>query len=309
MNLYNYFASALIGTSKARNMQSLVVASKPNILSGLHELKKSQISAEIDDKEEPIFLLSAGWRAGSTMLQRLIMSDSRVLMWGEPFDECGIIQAIAGSMKAFRENWPPQEYYYDGTSPSELSGEWIANLFPSIDDLKSSQRAMLDVLFAQPARKAGAERWGIKEVRFDIEHAMYLKWLYPKARFIFLYRNPLDAYQSYSRYGRDWYNTYPDQTVFTPKAFGEHWRTLLEGFLLYFKEVNGVMIKYEDLISGGVDFKKIEKHLDIVIDQSLLKTKVGSSDRGGKKVRISRFEKYILRRAVSPLAGELGYRW
>ena len=52
--------------------------------------------------DAPIFLLSAGWRSGSTMLQRLLMSDPGVLIWGEPYDECGLVQALAGCAKAFR---------------------------------------------------------------------------------------------------------------------------------------------------------------------------------------------------------------
>jgi hypothetical protein len=139
---------------------------------------------------------------------------------GEPYDECGIIQALAGTVTAFRSGWPPQEYYYRGARPDEMTGDWIANLFPAPAALKRGHRALLDAAFAEPARLAGAPRWGIKEVRLTAEHAHYLRWLYPSAKFVLLYRNPLDAYQSYCRYGRNWYDTWPDRPVFTPRRSG-----------------------------------------------------------------------------------------
>src|SRR6185312_12863121 len=43
----------------------------------------------------PIFLLSAGWRSGSTLLQRMIMEKNHdILMWGEPFDHASIFDRM-----------------------------------------------------------------------------------------------------------------------------------------------------------------------------------------------------------------------
>jgi hypothetical protein len=266
------------------------------------------VDATNDDKA-PIFLLSAGWRSGSTLLQRLIMSDPRVLIWGEPYDECGLIQAIAGSMKAFRPGWPPQEYFYDGTPPDRLTGEWIANLFPSLEDWRKGQRALFDTTFAEPAKRAGAERWGIKEVRFTAEHCAYLRWLYPKAKFVFLYRNPLDAYRSYCRYGRSWYDTFPDRPVFTPIAFGTHWRKLMQGFLKDAKALDALIIRYEDLVAGHTPLDKLENYLGIAIDRNVLKARVGTSERGGEKGQANALERWLLRRAVAPVAEKMGYVW
>ena len=39
------------------------------------------------DTESPIFLLSTGWRAGSTLLQRILVTDPRLLLWGEPLGD------------------------------------------------------------------------------------------------------------------------------------------------------------------------------------------------------------------------------
>ena len=307
--MFQTIQTALKGPAQARAQHRQALKQGPGILSGLAQLQQLCPADATNDAEAPIFLLSAGWRSGSTLLQRLIMSDSSVLIWGEPYDECGLIQAMAASMKAFRPGWPPQEYFYDGTPPNQLSGEWIANLFPSLEDWRKGQRALFDTMFAEPAHRAGAERWGIKEVRLDAEHCAYLRWLYPKARFVLLYRNPLEAYRSYCRYGRSWYDTFPDKPVFTPTAFGAHWRKLMEGFSENAKALNAIMIRYEDLVSGHTPLEDLDTYLNIRIDRSVLGAKVGSSEQGGKKVKVNALERWLLKRAVGPIAHELGYKW
>jgi hypothetical protein len=134
--------------------------------------------------------------------------------------------------------------------------------------------------------------------------------LYPNARFIFLYRNPLEAYRSYCRYGRNWYDTWPDKPVFTPTSFGRHWRSLTEGFLREEQALGALVVRYEDLVRKGEELlDRIECYLDVKLDRSVLAQKVGSSERGGEQAWVSRLEKTLLRRAVAPLATELGYQW
>ncbi len=307
--MLHYFTTAFKGTEKARMAHQQALSRNPDILAGVAQLEAICPDKDPNDPEEPIFLFSAGWRSGSTLLQRLIMSDSNVLIWGEPYDECGMIQALAETVTAFRSDWPPNEYYYDGTPPAKLSSNWIANLFPAPLELRAGYRALFDTMFAEPAKQAGATRWGIKEVRLGAEHAFFLRWLYPKARFIFLYRSPLEAYRSYARYGRNWYDIFPHKPMFTPIAFGRHWRTLMEGFLSNAGKLDALVIRYEDLVGGHARLDEIEQHLHIQVDRSLLKTKVGSSERGGEHASISGLEKWLLRRAVSPIAQELGYKW
>ncbi len=144
--MLRHLISAFKGTAQARAAHGKALSSYDGIFSGIQELIAQCPPSSAEDDEQPIFLLSAGWRSGSTLVQRLLMSDPDVLIWGEPYDECGIIQALADSMKAFRPGWPPADYYYDGTKPVQLSGEWIANLFPSLEELRKAQRAFFDTL-------------------------------------------------------------------------------------------------------------------------------------------------------------------
>lgn len=296
-----------MGTRNARDAHEQALLGRPSIISGVRQLEELHSIDAVDDNESPIFLFSTGWRTGSTLLQRLIISDSSVLVWGEPYNVCGIIQHLAETAIPFRQDWPPSRYYYNGTTPAHLKGQWIANLYPPLNDMWRGHRALFDSMFADPAKRAGASRWGIKEVRLGIEHAYYLRWLYPKARFLFLYRNPLYAYRSYVGFGRDCYYTWPDRPVFTPTAFGSHWRQLMEGFLSDSDKVGGLLVRYEDINKGDNLVRKIEDYLDIRIDRSLLNTRIGES--GDKQGSVGRLEKWLLRRAVSPIAQELGYRW
>lgn len=300
--------TALKGPAQARAQHRQLTRGYTGISSGLDVLEASY-RAPGDDTVAPIFLLSAGWRSGSTLLQRLVMSDKRVLIWGEPYDECGPIQAMADTLKAFRPGWPPAEYYYDGTPPGQLTGSWVANLFPAPDALWRAHRAFHDALFDAPATQAGAARWGIKEVRLGIEHARYLRWLYPNARFVLLYRNPLEAYRSYCRYGRSWYDIFPDRPVFTPTAFGLHWRRLIEGYLVGAESFGAMLLRYEDLIGPTPPLTELDAHLGIQTDHAVLVKKVGSSARDGKKVQVNALERWQLKRAVGPIAAQLGYDW
>ena len=306
--MLNTLIDAFIGPAQARAAHRQAVRLAPGIVPGVRQLQTLS-PADAADDEAPIFLLSAGWRSGSTMLQRLLMSDPGVLIWGEPYDECGLIQTLAGCAKAFRPGWPPKEYFYDGTPPDQLTGEWIANLFPALEDWRRGQRALLDTMFGAPARRAGARRWGIKEVRLTSEHALFLRWLYPKARFLLLVRHPLEAYRSYSSFGRSWYDTFPDRPMFTPGRFGAHWRQLVQGYLDDVGELDALLLKYEDLASGTTSPEAIGAYLDIRVDRNVLARKIGGTERQREKGQVSALERWLLKREVLALSRRLGYEW
>lgn len=307
--MLNEIRQLLRWRSLERAARSRVLKNPDGIIQAISHLQMLCPADTSEDHEEPIFLMSAGWRTGSTLLQRLIMSDSRVLMWGEPYHECGLIQNLAESMRPFRSGWPKPKWFYQGTPPGQLSLAWVANLFPAPEIWHKSQRALFNTLFAEQAHEAGAARWGIKEVRLNAEHAFYLRWLYPKSRFVFLYRNPMDAYLSYRRRGGGWYQLYPDKRVFTPTTFGREWRERVEGFLRYGQQLGALSIRFEDLVSGHIRLETIADYLGIRINPAILDIKIDGATPHAKQPRIGPLEKWLLKRSVSPLAENLGYKW
>lgn len=200
--------------------------------------------------DQPVFVFSAGWRSGSTLLQRMLMHhNDKIVMWGEPYHLSNIFDGLANQFRAFTSDWPKESHFLSNRGCGDLADQWVANLYPSVDDLVTAHREFLDSLFAQPAFRAGASRWGMKVVRLSIEHAAYLHKLYPKCKNIFLCRNPVYSYASFRKVYDAWFARWPDKLVATPYAFGRHWARLTEGYLAGYGSVGGIFVRYEDLDS------------------------------------------------------------
>jgi len=301
---------SLLGRTAARAAHRRLRERRPAALRGLSNvLGQCGAPTGARDEEAPIFVLSAGWRAGSTLLQRLILSAPDVLLWGEPYDRCDLVPSLFGTLAAFDADWPPAEYYLTARGGAPLSQSWVANLYPALPALRAAHRAFLQSLCAEPARAAGAARWGLKEVRLGIDAARYLLWLYPAARFVFLYRNPYDAWRSYRRRGAPWYLTWPDGPIFTPHAYGRLWRHLVQDFIDHGTALGGLVLRYEDLIGQPASLDALEAHLGLRLDRSVLDAQVGSSHAGRDADRwLPLSDRLLLRHAVEPLAARLGYR-
>lgn len=269
-----------------------------------------------DSDSDPIFIFSAGWRSGSTLVQRLVCSSGKILIWGEPYGHSGLIDHLSRPIRAITEKYPRFDSFISsyGDSVPNLSNLWVANLYPDVQYLLQAQTQYIKQLFELPAKEKGALRWGIKEVRLTIDHAIYLNWLFPKAKFIFLYRNPYEAYASLCQFSKYnvwpydyWYRSWPDSPIDSPIQFGEHWQHLLKGYLTDYTKVNSIIVKYEDLCEGHLDLEDLEDFLETPIDKNLLKKKIKGTTR--KKATISSTQLKELETAVEPLASQLGYRF
>lgn len=294
-----------IGTKQARKDFRQHRKSR-SVMESVEVLQREVADNTIGDHEQPIFVLSAGWRSGSTLVQRLLMSDQNTLVWGEVYDRSNIVQNLAKTILPFTESWPPEGYLRANGDRAALSGQWVANLYPSLSTLRNSYRALLRTLLADSALELGATRWGMKEVRFGVDEAAFLRWIFPQCKIVFVYRNPYDAYLSYKKYspGLSWYASWPNSMVATPRAFGRHWQEKVEGFLTYASALNAHVVQYEQLVTEAEIAQQLGEYCELRIDANTLRSRVGS---GGAERELGMVELSLLRLTIGSHASSLGY--
>lgn len=303
---------ALSGTPRARRRHAKATAAPVSVEAALSVIAKRWPLLASRQTSEPIFILSAGWRCGSTFLQRWLMKDTDVLIWGEPYRFSAPIHLLARQVSAFaQEGWPPDFFFADHyPDEADLTNEFVANLYPSMEEFLGAHLAYFERLFVTPAERFQRTRWGLKEVCLTTDDACYLKWLYPNARFLFLYRSPYHAYRSYRQW-RDWYRWWPDEPIFTATSFGKWWRELTEDFVRNHHKVGGLLLPYETLRTTETR-QRLEDYLGITIaDPSALprvRNLVERDVTGDDNRWVPRVERYLLKRAIEPVGTELGYR-
>jgi Sulfotransferase family len=257
--------------------------------------------------ESPIFLLATGWRSGSTLLQRILITDPSVLLWGEPLGEMTLVSEIAG-MLARLSTFPRLKELCAGNYPpfSSLSTSWIASLYPPGNDFRVGLQTLLTRWLGEPAQRRGFGRWGFKEVRMGAAEATLLHWLYPKAKFVLLSRNPYDCYRSLADSG--WHHIYharPDIRIDSAAGLARHWNRIALSWSELPADFPAFRVRYEDLIGGKVDFRKLEAWLGVQLNErTALSAFVGSTTR---RHRLGLCQRWIVSREAAAGMRALGY--
>jgi hypothetical protein len=303
---------ALFGTRRARRLHAKHTATPVSVEAGLSAIARRWPSLASPQTSEPIFILSAGWRCGSTFLQRWLMKDNDILIWGEPYRYSEPIHLLARQVCAFANADWPHDYFFADRYPdqTDFTNEFVANLYPSMEEFLGAHLAYFERLFVAPAARFNRARWGLKEVALTTDDACYLKWLFPNARFLFLYRSPYHAYRSYRQW-RDWYRLWPDEPIFTATSFGRWWRELTADFVRNHQKVGGLLLPYETLRTPATR-QRLEDYLGMsIVDPSGLARvrNLVERDAAGDDDRwVPRVERFLLKRAIEPVGTELGYR-
>jgi hypothetical protein len=261
-----------------------------------------------DDESSPIFILSAGWRSGSTLLQRMICSTSDTIIWGEPYAYCDLVPSLAGQFLPFSKDWPNPSWFRSLGS-ADLKNDWIANLYPSLFDLREAHKSYFERLLRTPAVKAGYKNWGFKEVRLTIEDAAYLRWLFPRCRLLLLVRNPYDAYLSYKGIGTRNYIHWPDKPIFTPWQWGRMWARSASGFRLKAAQIDALLVRYEDL-SSRETAQAIGNYLGAEVPPASEMSKVANEKSNGTTAAQKSLcftERALMRASLGGAAKLLGY--
>jgi hypothetical protein len=261
----------------------------------------------------PIFIFGAGWRSGSTLLQRMLTSADDIMIWGEAYSRSQLAGTLLNQFRAITMDYPLERYVAHAFE-GELDNQWIANIYPSFDHLIRAHRAFFTELFASPAQAMGRPRWGFKEVRLTSEHALYFKLLYPAAKFLFLYRNPVDAYLSFHNYIKTDYAVWPERPIVSARDFGALWCEMVADFSENHKAVDGMLIRYEDLLLDPSAHRKLCDYVEAEIRPvGTFDTIEGRPRRSmvGKRVRgaVPGRNVAILKRQVTPLLAKLGHTY
>lgn len=265
--------------------------------------------------EQPVFIFSAGWRSGSTLLQRMLMEHNEdILLWGEPFAHANMHDHLAHHFRCFTSDWPPDSFFLSKKKAGNISDTWAANLYPDIERLFEAHRSFYRCLFAEPAAQAGRRNWGFKEVALTIDHAAYFRALFPKCKIVLLYRHPHDAYISYRDVGLTWSLIWP-RYITTPYEFGHHWAEMTRGYLEGHQRVGAFLIRYEDL-DDRTAVERLQAYLGWPVPRSSEMRRIrtsGQADGNGQSTGKSRHEplpaaeRILLNLAVRKVLRNAGY--
>jgi len=140
----------------------------------------------------PIILLASGQRTGSTLLQRFLVSNPRLMIWGE---HDGVLTEIFRRYERLYE-WDDMFAHQLRTFQQDGFNNFIPNMIPNADIIRQSQRAILEVLYRDTARAMGRDIWGFKEVLYDADMALALRDLFPDMRVIYITRHPFGGFTS-----------------------------------------------------------------------------------------------------------------
>jgi hypothetical protein len=281
-----------------------------DVVRGIDWCEKNQTNLPVSD-ESPIFIFAAGWRSGSTLLQRLLNSNRDVLVWGEAYEFSFLLHHLAAPLAGLTKT--PFDLTFLSRHLSRMPGElasvlttkWIANLTPPVADLKRAHLAYLSTLFSTSTMAAKRPRWGLKFVRGDAAIASYLRWLYPKAKILYLFRSPYASYRSYLNAAADgWYLYYPRYRVDGVVPFAVHWRHCMENFMASHQQVNAFLLSFESLTEGRI-LGPLQEYLNFEVDPETLDRKVDM--QAEKLIDLKGSDRLMIRFIAGDMAKRHGY--
>lgn len=204
--------------------------------------------------KSPIFIFSLP-RSGSTLLQRILMSHDKIASVAEPW----LLLPLCYANKkegVFTE--------YNQSLSSKAIKDFNDNLPRQEDDYFEALSNMITTLYTKQCCD-GEDYFLDKTPRYYLIIPEILK-LFPEAKFIFLFRNPVHVYASLiSSFGnnrlKNLYSTHIDLKV-GPEL-------LTKGYKLLAKKA--IALTYEDLVKDPEkELRNITKYLDIEFKKELL---------------------------------------
>ena len=235
---------------------------------------------EASNEDSPVLILGFTHRCGSTLVQRLVSSDPRTHIWGEP----NHLGKVLAGLSPFLAHTPDEGMLRSAAahpeslehgSPRGTVGQegWVALLQPPKEYARMAAAAMLEAFFGKPALDIFKKpRWGFKFVWGANEWAEAFLEVFPQAKVLFLVRDPVTA----------WPSSMSLMNGPKPPEFEKMW---LRSYALYnrMKVLDAVkLVVYEDLVSRPGALAEIEKFAGVSIDRSVMTRKVGGHRHHGR---------------------------
>jgi hypothetical protein len=261
----------------------------------------------------PVFVLSAGWRSGSTALQRLIVSGGTAYIWGEPFPTARLLPRLQRiAVEAGVVDGQPDRVLTATDLTSDHSASWIARTNPPPGYVMQGIRAMLQETYWAPLRETGFTSWGSKEVVASPDQIRLLADVFPEAHFVCVVRDPTAAYRSFRRFVVSGVTTRPGAStrlrwVTGPGGFAHNWVRMARAFRDLGDRPRVHLFRHEDITGDPGFAARLGAMLDMSLSSTAWASRVGETRLADPGV-LERAELAVVARACRDEAARWEYR-
>jgi hypothetical protein len=152
---------------------------------------------------ELLCVLTVG-RTGSTLLQRLLNVHDQLVVFGE---HNAVVGSLNNLWQQIFHSWARDALLRSSrlipdllasrpiSAPDGESIEW-ANAFTEETALEAFRHFLEELLYPPAVRRPGVRYWGFKEIRYGPPVVAFLARLFPKGRFLVLFRDPVATHRS-----------------------------------------------------------------------------------------------------------------
>jgi hypothetical protein len=261
----------------------------------------------------PVFVLSAGWRSGSTALQRLIISGGAAFIWGEPYPTSRLLprlQRIAVEVGII--DGQPDRVLSGTDLSAEMSDSWVATTNPPASAIMGGIRAMLQETYWDPLRETGFTSWGAKEVVATPEQIRLLAHAFPEAYFVCVVRKPTAAYRSFRRFVVSGVTTRPGGAVRLrwvkgPVGYAENWVRMARAFRGFEEDPRFHLFRHEDITGDPAFAERLGGLLGMQLSSEAWATRVGETRKTAPRV-LERAELAVVARLCRDEAARWEYQ-
>jgi hypothetical protein len=215
---------------------------------GYDRMIQDSFNAIVSDLD-PLVITAPTIRSGTTLLQRLLCSSSRALIYGEL---CGQDLEFFLNFYAFKsQQYNCRQEEVSSSLRKVLAGDvndWIPTLMPEIPDyLRAIGRAAFSGISYCRDHAIGLGRpvWGFKHPAWNPATVRLMRALMPRSRFIFIHRELGDCLKSAKAQAVTYGATYSTAEV---EEFCRSWSENSEYMFSLDSEPTVLSLQYEDLV-------------------------------------------------------------